>query len=225
MEKNPALRQVTFLVSGNGGNLKFFHFALLRGLIRGIRINVVADRDCGAVDFARRHQIDSRIVSYKRTESAELRNVLDEWRPDLIVTNWNKIIDESTVCAYRGILVNLHYSLLPAFGGLIGMEPVRRAYAQGCMFIGPTCHIVDEGVDTGPILAQAIFRTDMPFEQAVQVMFRKGCLTLLNGIREVLGCSLVLVTGSSGDSIEYAPRLGYDENIFNESFWGEVAKS
>ncbi|WP_159066144.1 formyltransferase family protein [Vibrio harveyi] len=49
------------------------------------------------------------------------------------------------VLYYFGRIVNIHYSLLPSFGGLIGVKPIEKALELGCKYIGPTCHIVDEG--------------------------------------------------------------------------------
>jgi phosphoribosylglycinamide formyltransferase-1 len=216
------MKSVVFLASGGGGNFKFFHFALNNNLIAGIKLCVIADRECGSLEFAKKHNIENHLISYKRSNPEALNQILDGIKPDIIVTNWHKIIDEGTVAKHLGKFVNLHYSLLPAFGGLIGVEPIKRAYEQGCKFIGPTCHLVDEGVDTGKILSQAIFTTERPFEDAVNLMFRKGCLVLLSGIQQILGQNISTACAAGSDG-SYSPQLSFDESLFNEQFWKEIA--
>lgn len=203
--------------------MKFFHQAILKGVISDLRLSVIADRECGSIEYAARHGIDNHIVSYSRAAPGELVALLEGMKPDVIVTNWHKIIDESTVRQYSGRLVNLHYSLLPAFAGLIGVEPIKLAYERGCKFIGPTCHLVNEGVDTGEILAQAIFTTERSIDEAISLMFRKGCLVLLSGIQNMLRVNLVTGVGLLNES--YSPKLTFDESVFDEDFWKKVAQA
>ncbi len=73
--------------------------------------------------------------------------------PDLIVSaGFMRIIGAEIVEAYRGRIINTHPALLPAFPGAHG---VRDAMAYGVKVTGCTVHFVDEGVDTGSIIAQA----------------------------------------------------------------------
>jgi phosphoribosylglycinamide formyltransferase-1 len=129
-------------------------------------------------------------AAYSRSRPTKFQAVLENLSPDAVVTTWNKIIDADSVRRHNVRLLNLHYSLLPAFAGTMGMEPLRLAYERGCRFAGPSCHLVDEGVDTGKVIAQAAFRTDLLQEQAIPLMFRLGCLVLLIGLREVAGVRL-----------------------------------
>jgi phosphoribosylglycinamide formyltransferase-1 len=215
------MKHILFLASGNGGNLKFFHQALTQGLLAGIRLSVVADRECGAIEYAKKNGLPHQVINYQRASPQALDDILNREQPEIIVTNWHKVIDANTVANHSGRLINLHYSLLPAFGGEIGIKPIQQAYAQGCKFIGPTCHLVDEGVDTGRILSQAVFATDISQEDAVDLMFRKGCLILLNSIETILGVELAVHRGVSGEM--YSPRLSFDEGAFDENFWHGLA--
>jgi phosphoribosylglycinamide formyltransferase-1 len=212
---------LVFLVSGGGGNLKFFYYALKNNLISGVRLSVIADRECGALEFAREKKIDNYLISYSQSDYHKLNLLLDKINPDIVVTNWYKIIDRNTALKFFGKFLNLHYSLLPAFSGLIGVEPIKRAYEQGCKFIGPTCHLVDEGVDTGRIISQAVFTTDRSFDEAVILMFKKGCIVLLVGIEQILGRSLI-ENRSAIKVRTYSPELDFDEFLFNEHFWIEI---
>jgi phosphoribosylglycinamide formyltransferase-1 len=62
-----------------------------------------------------------------------------------------KIVGEGFIGAFRDRFVNTHPALLPSFPGPRG---VRDALAHGVKVTGATCHLVDDGVDTGPIIAQ-----------------------------------------------------------------------
>ncbi|MCL2780598.1 MAG: phosphoribosylglycinamide formyltransferase [Actinomycetia bacterium] len=73
------------------------------------------------------------------------------WRPDLVVlAGFMRVLGQQVVRRFR--IVNTHPALLPAFPGA---HAVRDALAYGVKITGVTVHWVDEGVDTGPILAQA----------------------------------------------------------------------
>lgn len=215
--------RIVFLVSGNGGNLKFIFMSLSVQEILGVDIYVIADRECGAIEFARRNSIPAVVIRYNKSYNSELLNNLAQIKPDIVVTNWHKIIDEDTVGLFRGKLINLHYSLLPAFGGLIGVEPIRRAYDQGCKFVGATCHYVDQGVDTGAIIAQAIVKADVEMKCAIEQVFRKGCLILLNTVIKLFPHHFV--DGQINVKEDFAPDLMFDDAAFNELFWEKLSKS
>ena len=73
-------------------------------------------------------------------------------RPDLVVSaGFMKIVGPSVLGAFGGRLINTHPALLPAFPGA---HAVRDALAAGAVVTGATVHVVDAGVDTGPVLAQ-----------------------------------------------------------------------
>lgn len=213
---------IVFLVSGGGGNLKFFHQALEQKYILGCDIKVIADRNCLAIEYAKKYGIENVIISYNKSNPGFLSEYLIKYNPTVIISNWNKIIDADTVNKYYGKIINLHYSLLPSFSGLIGTTPITKAYEQGCRFIGPTCHIVDVGVDTGKILAQAIFPIESNISESVKIMFKMGCLILLNSILQL---STVKVKSSkSSFDCRFSPNLSFSQNIFDEDFWNLINK-
>lgn len=81
-----------------------------------------------------------------------LLDSLRHWHPDLIVSaGFMRILGAIVVDEYAGRIINTHPALLPAFPGA---HPVRDALACGVKVTGSTVHVVDHGVDTGPILAQ-----------------------------------------------------------------------
>ncbi|MDQ4011129.1 MAG: phosphoribosylglycinamide formyltransferase [Actinomycetota bacterium] len=83
---------------------------------------------------------------------AELTEAVAAHRPDLVVTaGFMKILGPAFLDRFGGRIVNTHPALLPAFPG---PHPVADALAHGVRVTGATMHLVDAGVDTGPILAQ-----------------------------------------------------------------------
>jgi phosphoribosylglycinamide formyltransferase 1 len=176
---------ITFLCSGGGGNLRLLDALIERGALRDCRLSgVIADRECPALEWARVRRIPARLIAYTRARPDDLREVLAQLAPDLIVTTIHKILDDEIVTHYEGRLVNLHYSLLPAFGASIGMEPVRLARAKGCRLIGATAHRVTADLDAGPILAQACIAVDAHTPQASlhDAVFRCGAVALAAAI-------------------------------------------
>lgn len=89
------------------------------------------------------------------TRSAWDRAVADElarWQPDLVVcAGFMRVLGASVVEQFAGRIVNTHPALLPAFPGA---HAVTDALAYGVKVTGTTVHFVDEGVDTGPVIAQ-----------------------------------------------------------------------
>lgn len=214
--------KICFLASGGGGNFKFFKMAIEENLIKNIELFLIADRECGSLDFAQDNGLYNKKINYKRSDNKELLQELEKINPDIIVTNWHKIIDEEVVKKYYGKLINLHYSLLPAFDGLIGIEPIKQAYEKNCQYVGTTCHYVDEGVDSGKIISQALVKTDITIDEAIQEIFKKGCLILLNSIVKL--SDEEIIEKSQNNKFEYSPNLLFDNKIFNDEFWKRLSE-
>ena len=142
------------LVSGRGSNL--------RNLVeRGFEVVAVATNrpSCGAATFARERSLPLGGFSQKAYASSEERDEamlgwLRQRRVELVVNaGYDRILSRAFIAAFEGRIVNVHPSLLPAFGG--GMDAVAQALAQGVKITGCTVHLVVEEVDAGPILLQA----------------------------------------------------------------------
>lgn len=179
--------RIIFLCSGNGGNLKFINEISKISKNQSISIiqvlGVIADRDCGAIEYCKEREMVARLHSFKRTEEEDLKliSILNNLSVDVIVTNVHKIISERVVNAFENKLLNVHYSILPAFAGTIGMDTVENAIKRGCKVLGSSCHLVTSELDGGPILCQSTF----PFENQEDVyndVFRTGALSLLSGV-------------------------------------------
>lgn len=181
-------KRLVFLCSGGGGNLAFVHQAIASNFLLGVSIvAVISDRMCQANRFADKVGMLNYCIDFK--EQSQLLTLLNELQPDLIVTTVHKIIGAPVVARYRNHLINLHYSLLPAFAGLIGIRSVQAALDHGCNFTGVTVHLVDESLDGGRPLAQGVIAIQRVEEinMLMQVVFRVGCLALLGVLIERLG--------------------------------------
>jgi phosphoribosylglycinamide formyltransferase-1 len=83
------------------------------------------------------------MLAWLRSEGVEL----------VVNAGYDRILSPAFVAAFAGRMLNVHPSLLPAFGG--GMDAVERALAHGVKITGCTVHAVTDEVDAGPILLQA----------------------------------------------------------------------
>jgi len=142
------------LVSGKGSNL--------RNLVeRGFEVVGVATNkpSCGGAAFARERGIALGEFAQKAFGSLEerdaaMRDWLLELQVELVVNaGYDRILSSGFTAAFEDRMINIHPSLLPAFGG--GMDAVAQALARGVKLTGCTVHLVTEEVDAGPILLQA----------------------------------------------------------------------
>ncbi len=216
------MKTILFLVSGKGGSLKYIHQALLLlQLSEKLEISaVIADRECDALRYSKANNLPSYTIKYNRKENTTLFPILDKYKPDFIITNIHKIIDPTTLQNSTAEFINLHYSLLPAFKGLIGMETVEKAKQQNVQFIGATCHEVVEEVDAGNIISQSIFQANWNIhtEKIIQQVFRDACFILLNSILIKAKLQSTDFVTSYQNSI-FSPPLFFNVNTFNDDFW------
>ena len=143
------------LVSGKGSNL--------RNLVeREFQVVAVATNrpSCGAAAFARERGLPLGEFSQRGYTSLEERDTaMRDWLASLGVellvnAGYDRILSAAFIAAYENRMLNVHPSLLPAFGG--GMDAVEQALRQGVTQTGCTVHLVTEEVDAGPILLQAV---------------------------------------------------------------------
>jgi phosphoribosylglycinamide formyltransferase-1 len=148
---------VAVLISGSGSNLRALLEACDNPLFPAKILAVGADNPAAGLAHAEQFGVPTFVVEPglfdSREEWAEvlLRN-LEYHKPDLVVlAGFMKVLPAGFVAALSPNIINLHPSLLPAFPGA---HAVRDALSAGASTTGATVHIVDAGVDTGPILAQ-----------------------------------------------------------------------
>jgi len=107
------------------------------------------------------------------TRAEEGRRILsrfDAERIDLVVlARFMQVLGDDVVREWRGRMINIHHSFLPAFAG---SRPYHQAYTRGVKVIGATAHYVTEQLDEGPIIEQDVVRVS--HRDSVEDMIRKG---------------------------------------------------
>lgn len=148
---------VAVLISGTGSNLRALLEAARHPDFPARVIVVGADREAEGLARAEEFGIPSFTVPWHEHDSREawgeeLARQLAVWNPDLVVlSGLMRLLPPSLVAAYSPRLINTHPAFLPEFPGAHG---VRDALAAGVAETGASVIVVDDGVDTGPILAQ-----------------------------------------------------------------------
>lgn len=156
---NKGLR-IGVLASGRGSNLQAIINAGENGRLAS-RVAVVISDNPGAfaLERARRHGIPAHAVrlaenSSKREYEEEIVRILQGYKVDLVcLAGYMRIVTGVMLRAFSNRLINIHPSLLPSFPGL---RAQRQALEYGVRFTGCTVHFVDEGIDTGPVIMQAV---------------------------------------------------------------------
>ncbi|MET9613334.1 phosphoribosylglycinamide formyltransferase [Kitasatospora indigofera] len=158
--RTPGPARLVVLVSGSGTNLQALIDAAADSAYGAEIIAVGADRDgIAGLERAERAGLPTFVHRVKDFPARAdwdraLTEAVAEHRPDLVVTaGFMKILGPEFVAAFAGRIVNTHPALLPAFPGAHG---VTDALAYGVKVTGCTVHLVDAGVDTGPIIAQGV---------------------------------------------------------------------
>jgi phosphoribosylglycinamide formyltransferase 1 len=149
-------KTIVILISGRGSNMD----AILRARLPA-RVAAVISNDPKArgLELARAHNVETAVVNHRayperQAFDSALAAEIERHRPDLVVlAGFMRILTPGFVERYRGRIVNIHPSLLPAFAGL---DTHRRALESGVRVHGCTVHFVNAAVDNGPIIAQAV---------------------------------------------------------------------
>jgi len=152
------VKKVGVLVSGRGSNLQALIDAARRGELGGEVAVVVSNVEAApGLDRARKAGIPAVFRDHrgKKREAydAEIVDILRAHQVDLVcLAGFMRLLSPVFVRAFPGRIVNIHPALLPAFPGL---DAQRQAWEHGAKVSGATVHLVDEGLDSGPIVAQA----------------------------------------------------------------------
>ncbi|KAM1040731.1 hypothetical protein ACFX13_030721 [Malus domestica] len=158
-------KKLAVFVSGGGSNFRSIHEACLNGSILGDVVVLVASKQgCGGADYARDKSLPVIVFPKTKLEPdgispADLVATLRGLEVDFVLlAGYLKLIPVELIQAYPISILNIHPSLLPAFGGKgnYGMKVHKAVIASGARYSGPTIHFVDEHYDTGRILAQRV---------------------------------------------------------------------
>lgn len=149
------MKSIVILISGRGSNMQ----ALLEAGLACRIAAVISNRaDAGGLKIAQAHGIPTAVIEHRNYADREsfdgaLAELIDTFHPDFVVlAGFMRILSAGFVARYRSRLVNIHPSLLPAYGGL---NTHARALQDGVRIHGCTVHFVTPDLDHGPIIIQA----------------------------------------------------------------------
>ena len=150
--------RIGILISGRGSNMVALADAVREGQIPSAEIAIVISDQTNAAGLAKAKErgIETLVIERRGRQRAEhdreIVAALGAKNIDLVcLAGYMRMLSPEFIAAYRGRILNIHPSLLPAFPGL---EAQRQALEQGVKTSGCTVHFVDETLDGGPVIAQ-----------------------------------------------------------------------
>lgn len=148
------------LASGRGSNFQAIIDEIELGRLNAsIKLLIVDNPNAYAIERAKKHLIDYLYINPKEFSSKDdfFQKIADELKARnvelVILAGFMRIVRKPLIDAFPNRIMNIHPALLPSFVGLHGQ---RQAIEYGVRISGCTVHFVDEGVDTGPIIIQAV---------------------------------------------------------------------
>src|SRR5882762_2430165 len=154
--------RIAILISGRGSNMIALAEAARDGRITNAEIAIVISDQSNAagLDKAKELGIETLVVERRGRPRAEhdreVMAALQARHIDLVcLAGYMRVLSGEFIEAYRGRILNIHPSLLPAFPGL---DAQKQALEQGVESSGCTVHFVDETLDGGPIITQRVVR-------------------------------------------------------------------
>lgn len=148
-------------ISGRGSNFTVLHENMKNGFIKGAEVCAVFSNnpDADGLKYAGKEglpviMIPSRGRKDREAYDAEILEAIAPYKPDLIcLAGYMRVVTSVLVSAFKNRIMNIHPALLPAFPGL---DAQKQALEYGVRFSGCTVHFVDTGVDSGPVILQAV---------------------------------------------------------------------
>lgn len=193
--------RIGVMVSGGGTNLQAIIDAVAQRKVTNTEIAAVIsnNKNAYALERAKKAGIEAVCISPKDFDSREefnekLIEKIDILQLDLIVlAGCLVVLPEKLIKKYPNKIINIHPSLIPSFcgTGYYGLKVHEKALERGVKVTGATCHFVDAGTDTGPIIFQQpveVMEDDTPetlqrrvMEQAEWVILPKAIHAIANG--------------------------------------------
>ncbi len=153
------MRKLGILLSGRGSNFEAIARNVQAGEIAAEIAIVISNKEgAGGLDIARQMGLNAVCIPSKGKDreafEQELVAALREATVDLVcLAGFMRVLTPYFIRAFAGRILNIHPAILPSFPGV---DAQQQALDSGAKFTGCTEHFVDEGVDTGPIVSQAV---------------------------------------------------------------------
>lgn len=156
------VKKIAIFASGSGSNFQAIAESVNKGEIPAEIALVITDKP-GAYVVTRAQRLNVPVlelapkdfaskVDYEEKIVQALHEADVEW---VILAGYMRLVGDTLLTAYVNRIVNIHPSLLPSFPG---KDAIGQAMAHGVKVTGATVHYVDAGMDTGPIIAQAVVK-------------------------------------------------------------------
>ena len=178
---------------------------------------VVSDRDCGALDIARRFGIAHEQYSSQTGREFSIKLASKAFGEDvLFLSFYTRLFTSEFIGLYPNRILNFHPSVLPAYPGPDGFGDSVRGHA---LFIGSTVHVVDEGLDTGTPVLQSVAPNNpgISLEKRRHILFVQQCKALSQIIEWFKSGQLgfdegnrVFVAGARYEFSAFLPNLAPD---------------
>lgn len=153
-----AKRRIGILISGRGSNMVALLEAIRDGRVPAEPAVIISNRPAAAgLEAAAARGVETLVIDHKDSKNREehdhrVLEALRQRRVEVVcLAGYMRVLSPVLIRAYPGRILNIHPALLPSFPGL---HAQRQALEYGVRVSGCTVHLVDEGVDTGPILLQ-----------------------------------------------------------------------
>jgi phosphoribosylglycinamide formyltransferase 1 len=158
------MKKIAVFASGSGSNFQAIIDVVQSGQLDADISLLVCDKPGAfAIERARAAKIPSFVFTAKDYPSKEHyeEDILDQLKANgvefIVLAGYMRLIGSKLLAEYKGRIINIHPSLLPAFPG---KDAIGQALAAQVKWSGVTIHFVDEGMDTGPIIIQERVRLD-----------------------------------------------------------------
>ena len=162
--------KLAWAVSGQGMIARAVSEAAGAGLLASRIELVIFDRvgpTDSMIEYCRENHVASAVIAPEDLERS-LMELRTSHRLDWMGLTFNRMLSPKVIAAFDGNIFNLHFSLLPEFPGF---GPTRKALQAKLRHAGVTVHLIDAGVDTGPIIAQR--KVDILPDDTVETLGRR----------------------------------------------------
>jgi phosphoribosylglycinamide formyltransferase-1 len=153
-------QRVVLFASGSGSNVRAILEAHQAGKLSACDLcGLICNKpDAGVLQHAREFEIEAAVIPSKGLKRSgherRVLNQLDLWKPDILVlAGYMRVLTPDFIQRFPLRIINIHPSLLPAFPGV---DAQQQAFDYGVKVAGCTVHFVDAGVDSGPVILQAV---------------------------------------------------------------------
>lgn len=167
------MKKIAVLLSGGGSNLQSLIDSQKVGYFKGeIKLVISNNKNAFGLERASNNNIEAIYLNkedYPNNEQydRQILSLFKQYKIDLVVlAGYLRYVTPVLLEAYPNRIINIHPSLLPAFGGknFYGSKVHEAVYQRGAKISGATVHFVDEGQDTGPIIIQESLPLDQDWQ-------------------------------------------------------------